>query len=141
MKRLSLLVILALLCSSAFAKDKKQKQFSDIVIKVVKESNGKPVRSAAVVLHSVNDDGKQEQGGQNLKTDMDGQTVYQGLPYGKIRIQVIATGLQTYGEDFDINQPQQTFVIKMKPPQSQYTIYGDNPSQNKDPRQDTQPKK
>ena len=40
-------------------------------------------------------------------------------------MQVIAHGFQTFGQDYDVNQPEQEFVIKLKRPQSQYTIYGD----------------
>ena len=58
-----------------------------------------------------------------LKTDADGKANYDGLPYGKIRIQVIARGFQTYGEDYDVNQQSMEFTIKMKPPQEQYSIY------------------
>jgi hypothetical protein len=71
----------------------------------------------------VNEKGKQEKGGFQLKTDAEGKAKYDGVPYGKIRIQVIARGLQTHGEDYDINQPQMELTIKMKPPQEQYSIY------------------
>ena len=104
-------------------KDKDKDQYSDIKIKVLKASNGKPVRNAAVVLHAVNPKGKQESGGLNLKTDGEGETSFNGIPYGKLRVQVIVAGLQTYGEDHEIDQPQQEIVVKMKPPQKQYSIY------------------
>lgn len=99
---------------------------SSIKISVTKVYNGKPIRNATVVLHSVNKQGKQETGGVNLKTDSEGKTSFDGAPYGKLRVQVIAKGFQTYGEDFEINRPEQEIVIKLKPPADQYTIYGDN---------------
>ena len=55
-----------------------------------KDDNGKPVRNAAVVLHPVGGNGKQSKGGFELKTDSEGKTEYSGVPYGKLRIQVIA---------------------------------------------------
>jgi uncharacterized GH25 family protein len=97
--------------------------YANLKFVVVKDSNGKPVRNASVILHAVDDKGKQEKGGFQLKTDSEGKTNYEGVPYGKMRIQVIARGLQTYGEDYDINQPDMEFTIKMKPPQEQYSIY------------------
>jgi hypothetical protein len=97
--------------------------YANVNFLVLKDTNGKPVRNASVILHSVNEKGKQEKGGFQLKTDAEGKAKYDGVPYGKIRIQVIARGLQTYGEDYDINQPQMELTIKMKPPQEQYTIY------------------
>lgn len=103
----------------------QKESYSDVTVKVIKEETGKPVRNAAVVLHSVNKDGKQEKYGANLKTDKEGNTSYNGLPYGTLRIQVIARGLQTYGEDFELNEPTKEIVIKLKPPQKQYSIYDD----------------
>ena len=126
MKRL-LLLALALSATLALAgdknKDKGRERYSDVKITVLREENGKPVRNAAVVLHIVSSKGKQEGGGLNLKTNQEGVTTYQGVPFGKLRIQVIMAGLQTYGDDLEINQEQQEFVVKMKPPQKQYSIY------------------
>ncbi len=122
MKQLWVLAFL-MLATLAFAGDKKDQPASDLTIKVVKASTGKPVRYAAVVLHPVNAKGKQESGGLNLKTDLEGVTTYSGIPYGKVRIQVIVPGLQTYGQDFEIDQPQKEIVVKMEPPQKQYSIY------------------
>jgi hypothetical protein len=123
MKRFSVLVAFAvlLLACASFAGDSAQ--FSELKFVVLKEENGKPVRNASVVLHQVDKDGRQEKGGFQLKTDKDGRTAYNGVPYGKLRIQVIATGLQTFGQDYDIKEPAQEITIKLKPPQGQYTIY------------------
>jgi hypothetical protein len=121
MKRLCVVAVLLVLASVALAGDKEQ--YSDLTIKVLKESNGKPVRNATVVLHPVDSKGRQESGGLNLKTNGEGETSYSGIPFGKLRIQVIAHGLQTYGNDYEINQQQQEIVVKMKPPQNQYSIY------------------
>lgn len=110
---------LLLLSLASFAGEK----VSDLQFVVVKEETGKPVRNASVILHPVNKDGKQDKGGLQLKTDSDGKASFNGIPYGKLRIQVIAKGFQTFGEDYDINQPAHSFEIKLKPPQQQYSIY------------------
>lgn len=98
-------------------------QWSTLKFTVLKEDGGKPVRNASVVLHPVGKDGRASRGGTQLKTDGEGVASVDGIPYGKLRVQVIAHGLQTYGEDYDINQAQQEIVIKLKPPQAQYSIY------------------
>src|SRR3954469_4874038 len=90
---------------------------------VLRDYNGKPVRNASVILHPVGKDGKQNKGGAQLKTDAEGKANYPGLPYGKVRVQVIAPGLQTYGEDFDVKEKTMDIEIKMKRPADQYTIY------------------
>jgi len=94
---------------------------------VLKDYNGKPIRNASVVLHPVKKDGKQAKGGLELKADPEGKTSFDGVPYGKLRIQVLATGFQTYGEDFDINQPTMEITVRMKRPQEQYSVYTDRP--------------
>ncbi len=99
------------------------KAYSSLKLVVLKDSNGKPVRNAAVVLHPVNSKGHQDKGGIELKTDADGKTNMDGVPYGKLRVQVIAPGFRTYGEDFDINQPEQEITIKLQKPTDQYSIY------------------
>jgi hypothetical protein len=112
-----------LMAIAALASDKPPEQYATIKFVVVKDWNGKPIRNAAVVLHPVDKDGKQEKGGMELKTDSEGRTKLDGVPYGKLRIQVIAKGLQTFGQDYDINQPEHEITIKMKQPQNQYSIY------------------
>lgn len=129
MRKCSVLIVSFLLLLGMSVAQKKNKDdnssVSNLKLSVVKATNGKPVQFAAVVLHPVDKEGRQSSGGVNLKTDMEGNTSFPGVPYGKLRVQVIAHGFQTYGEDFDINQPSQEIVIKMKPPAGQYSIYGD----------------
>jgi hypothetical protein len=103
---------------------------------VVKEDNGKPIRSAAVIMHPVNSHGKQSRGGLELKTDADGKTSFDGVPYGKLRVQVLASGFQTFGEDYDVNQAKMDLTIKLKHPQGQYSIYQDHPDEKKDDNKD-----
>lgn len=111
--------LLALASIASFAEDK----YSRLEFVVIRSYNGKPVRNASVVLHPVNKGGKQSKSGMELKTDPDGKASMDGVPYGKMRIQAIAPGLQTFGDDVDINQPEQQITIKMNKPQSQYSIY------------------
>ena len=90
---------------------------------VVRDSNGKPVKNAEVVLHLINTHGKQMQEGLELKTHDDGKAEATGIPYGKVRIQVIAPGFKTYGEDVNIDQPNVALTIKMQKPAEQLSIY------------------
>ena len=113
------LSLLMLALAPTFAADK----FSRIEFLVLRSYNGKPVRNASIVLHPVNKDGKQAKNGVELKTDLDGKTAVDSVPYGKLRIQTIAPGLQTYGDDVEINEPQQQITIKMNRPKEQYSIY------------------
>jgi len=115
-----LLLLAAVLALPALA---GPKSYSNLKIVVVKDSNGKPVRNASVVLHPVDKNDHQDKGGLELKTDPEGKTGMDGIPYGKLRVQVIAPGYRTYGEDFEVNQPDQEITIKLQRPQDQYSIY------------------
>ncbi|HYM78966.1 MAG TPA: carboxypeptidase-like regulatory domain-containing protein [Candidatus Dormibacteraeota bacterium] len=106
-------------------RDKDEAPTSWLYFVVIKDDNGKPVRNAAVVLHPVNGKGKQERGGLELKTDPEGKADFDGIPYGVLRVQVLAHGFQTYGEDFDIQKPKTEIKIKLKRPQGEYSIYDD----------------
>jgi len=99
---------------------------------VIKDANGKPVRNAGVVMHGVGKHDKQDRGGIELKTDADGKASFEGVPYGKLRVQVLAPGFQTFGEDFEINQPTMEITIKLKRPEGQYSIYGNQQTDSKD---------
>ncbi len=126
MRRL-LVAVLCMLFVAAWlvAGDKKHdsEQVSSLKFAVLKDDNGKPVRNAAVVLHPVGGKGKQTKGGLELKTNSEGKTESDGIPYGKLRVQVIAPGFQTFGQDYTIDQPEQELTIRLKRPQKQYSIY------------------
>lgn len=106
---------------------------------VLKDDNGKSVRNAAVVLHLVSDKDKQERGGLELKTDAEGKCSTDGIPYGKLRVQVLAAGFQTYGEDYVVNQPSVAITIKLKRPGAMYSIYESHPTDAK-PKPEEAPK-
>jgi hypothetical protein len=99
---------------------------ADLKFVVLREYNGKPVRNAAVVLHPVGKKGKQTRGGLELKTDNEGRTNIDGIPYGPLRIQVLAPGFQTFGEDYQINKPELEITVKLKKPGGQYSVYEDH---------------
>lgn len=131
-----LLLLLVLPSIASAQKDKDDEPTAVLNFLVVKEDNGKPVRSAAVIMHPVNPHGKQSRGGLELKTDADGKTSFDGIPYGRLRVQVLAPGFQTFGEDYDVNQGKMDFTVRLKRPQGQYSIYDDHPGEKKDDKKD-----
>jgi uncharacterized GH25 family protein len=123
MRRLLLAgVIVGLLCATVLPQQNGRKS-ATLSFVVVKDGNGKPVRNAEIVLHPLDKTGKQKQEGLELKTHEDGKAEVNGIPYGTLRIQVIAHGFRTYGQDYDINQPVHEITIKMQKPSEQYSIY------------------
>jgi Carboxypeptidase regulatory-like domain len=98
---------------------------------VVRDSDGKPVRNAEVVLHPVKRKGKQAKGEMELKTDAEGRTNIDGIPYGPLRVQVLAPHFQTFGEDYEINKAEMEITVKLKRPGGQYSVYENHGDEKK----------
>jgi hypothetical protein len=93
-----------------------------IEVTILKDVNGKPIENAAVVFHPM--EGEKDKGNMELKTNEDGKTIIDVLPIGDVvRLQVIARGFQTYGEDYKIDKADLAIEIRMKRPGEQYSIY------------------
>jgi hypothetical protein len=128
-------VFVLVMATAVWASDES----SDLTFVVLRDYNGKPIKNASVILHPVNGKGKQEKGGFELKTDTDGKTQFNGVPYGVLRVQVLAPGFQTYGEDYNIGQAQMTIEIKLKRPSGQFSVYDDKGSAAPPKAPDKQP--
>jgi len=126
-QRLTLVCLLAVFFSVAVVAKKKppepEQKTASVNMTVIRNSSGKPVKNAEVVIHLIDTHGKPKQEGLELKTHEDGKAEATGIPYGKVRIQVIAPGFRTYGEDFSIDQPTHEFTIKLQKPAEQLSIY------------------
>jgi hypothetical protein len=134
MRKIALAFTLLVLASGAgFSQDDDSAMLNFVVIR---DYNGKPIRNASVVMHPVNKNGNQAKGGLQIKTDADGKASFDGAPYGKLRIQVLAPGFQTFGADYDIDKPTMEITVKMKRPAGQYSIYEEHPEEKKDEKKD-----
>jgi len=126
-QRLILVSLISVLIAPAALAGKKppvpDQKTASVNMTVIRNSSGKPVKNAEVVIHLIDTHGKQKQEGLELKTHEDGKAEATGIPYGKVRIQVIAPGFRTYGEDFSIDQPNHEFTIKLQKPAEQLSIY------------------
>jgi hypothetical protein len=92
-----------------------------IEVTVLRDSDSKPIENAAVIFHV---DMEGDKGNMELKTNEDGKSVIDVLPIGStMRLQIIAKGFKTYGEDFKIDKADMAFGIRMKRPGEQYSIY------------------
>ncbi|MGA8743039.1 MAG: carboxypeptidase-like regulatory domain-containing protein [Terracidiphilus sp.] len=92
---------------------------SRIEVTVVRDSDSKPVENASVIFQLQGDKGNME-----LKTNEDGKSVIDVLPMGStMRMQIIAKGYQTYGQDYKIDKSDLAFGIRLKRPGEQYSIY------------------
>ena len=94
----------------------------------VRSRAGKPVDRAAVIVNfvegrSVVKLGKKVITHWELRTNQEGVAKVPALPQGKVRIQVNAKNYQTFGDVFDVDQEEKTIVIKLNPPQQQYSAH------------------
>lgn len=93
-----------------------------IDVLVLRADDKKPVVNAAVVFRPI--EGDRDKGNMELKTDQDGKSMIDVLPIGDtVRVQVIARGFETYGQDFKVDKPQIKIVIHLLRPGQQYSIY------------------
>jgi len=95
---------------------------------VLKDQAGKPVDHASVVVrfvqgHSVVKLGKAIRTTFELRSNQEGEARIPSIPQGKIRVQVIAKGYQTFGQIFDVTEEEKTLDITLNPPQQQYTAH------------------
>jgi hypothetical protein len=98
---------------------------SRIEVSVVRDSTGKPIEHAAVIFRPV--EGDRDKGVMELKSNFDGKAMIDVIPIGDtVRLQVIAKGFQTYGEEFKIDKESMTMEVRMKRPGEQYSIYKDH---------------
>jgi hypothetical protein len=118
------LVPLAVLFASLLAADTPMTR-----LKIeVRSLSDRPVDRAAVIVNfvegrSVVKLGKKIVTHWELRTNQEGIAKVPTLPQGKVRIQVNAKNFQTFGEVFDVDSEEKTIVIKLNPPQQQYSAH------------------
>jgi len=96
-----------------------------IEVTVLRDFNGKPIEDAHVIFHPIQ--GDRDKGDLELKTNEDGKAIIDVIPIGDtVRMQIIASGYQTYGQDYKVDKPEMSMEIRMKRPGAQYSIYKDN---------------
>jgi hypothetical protein len=111
-------------------KYKPEAPAAHIEITVTKAINGKPIANAAVIFHPLK--GGKDNGNLEIKTNHDGVAILDLIPVGDtVRLQVIADGFQTYGEDFTVDSDNKLLAVKMNKPVPQSSLYAkpaaDNP--------------
>jgi hypothetical protein len=97
-----------------------------IEVTVLRDSSGKPLANASVIFHAI--ENGHAKGNMELKTNEDGLAVIDVFPKGgMMRVQIIAKGFQTYGDDYEIDKDQMAIEVRLKHPGEQYSIYKPHP--------------
>lgn len=94
----------------------------------VKTYSDKPIDRASVIVKFVEGRdpikfGKKIQTSWQLKTNQEGLAKIPSIPQGKLLIQVIAKGYQTFGQTFEVNEAERTIEIKLNAPQPQVSAH------------------
>jgi len=91
---------------------------------------GKPVDRASVIVTFVKGRAKmklykKEFTHWQLKTNQQGIAKIPPIPQGTIKVQIIATNYQTFGDFFEVEEPEKTLTVQLKDPQAQYSAHDD----------------
>ena len=123
LSRFALFAAALLLSVTAFAEDDTTR------LKVeVQTLSGKPIDRASVIVkfvegRSVAKLGKKIMTQWEVRTNQEGVAKVPQMPEGKVRVQVIAKGYQTFGQTFELSGPEKTLTIKLNPPQPPYSAH------------------
>ena len=58
-----------------------------------------------------------------MRTNQDGVVKIPPIPQGKILVQVMAKGYQTFGQTYEVNETEKTVEVKLNPPQAQFSAH------------------
>jgi hypothetical protein len=115
-------LLFALLVGSLSADDTTQLKVE------VKTLGDKPIERASVIVdfvegRSIVKMGKKNMTHWEIRTNQEGVAKLPSMPQGKVRVQVIAKSYQTFGQVYELDTPEKTLVIKLNPPQQQYSAH------------------
>jgi hypothetical protein len=120
-------ICVPVLLAAALSAARAETPMTNLTVQV-KTQAGKPIDRASVVVRFVEGRsivklGKKIRTSFELRTNQEGEARVPEIPQGKIRIQVIAKGYQTFGDFFQVEQPEKTIPITLNPPQQQYSAH------------------
>lgn len=117
--------ILALATLTGFAKAEVPE--TKITINVV-SPHDKPVENAEVIIdflgsHDFTKLGRRHRVHYEMRTNQEGVAHFPPIPQGSVRVQVNSKRFQTFGEKYDLTEPEKTIDIKLNDPQQQYSAH------------------
>ncbi|MSO19091.1 MAG: hypothetical protein EXQ56_01285 [Acidobacteria bacterium] len=96
-----------------------------LTVQVVEQESKKPIYNAHVVVRFEVDRRlrRDKRVSWESKANQKGVVVLSNIPRGTVKIQVIARGYQTYGEQHELKESAQEITIPMKLPSGQKSAY------------------
>ena len=129
MRRTGIIVAALLLVATQLAGQNVAEQKDDastrLTLQVLNETNKQPVVGAHVVVRFTEERllRRDKRVSWEAKTNRKGEIVLSDLPTGNVKVQVIAKGFQTYGDQHDLEKPQEKVTILLRPPKGQVSAY------------------
>jgi hypothetical protein len=104
-----------------------QTPMTKLALRVTNDSD-RPVDRASVIVRFIEGRdvlklGKHIRTTYELRTNQEGEATIPPIPQGKILIQIIAKGYQTFGQTYDVAEEAKSIEIKLNPPQKQYSAH------------------
>ena len=125
-RRLISLAVFAFIVAGNLAARAADDDNSRLILQVLREEDKKPVASAHVVVHFVSGRKmlvKKKRISWEAQTNRRGELVLDDIPRGQVKIQIIAKGFQTYGDQHELTKPEEQLTITLKPPAGQVSAY------------------
>ena len=96
-----------------------------LTLNVLTESSNHPVADAHVVVRFLVEKTlrRDKRTSWEAKTNRKGVVVLDDIPYGAVKVQIIAKGFQTYGEQHDLRKADEQLTIRLQSPQKPVSSY------------------
>ncbi len=115
------LVIALVVCSPADLLAKKERTSLRVI---VQDGQGNPVPRASVLVRELKGKKFDKIGHTlELRTSQQGTAPLPPMKQGRVLIQVIAKGFQTYGDTVELTELDQTVTITLNPPSEQHSVH------------------
>ena len=117
------LLVLATTLPTAWAAEKDDR--TRLTLNVLTESSSQPVADAHVVVRFLVEKTlrRDKRTSWEAKTNRKGVVVLDDIPYGAVKVQIIAKGFQTYGEQHDLRKADEQLTIRLQSPQKPASSY------------------
>ena len=90
---------------------------------LVQDQENSPIPRASLIVRTLKGKNKDKvDKSLQLRTSQQGTASIPPLKRGSVLIQVIAEDFQTFGDRYELTEPEQTITITLKPPQKQYSV-------------------
>jgi hypothetical protein len=111
----------------AAQKDKSEQKdgSTELTLQVLNAADKQPVPDAHVVVRFTEPRmlRRDKRVSWEAKTNRKGIIVFPDVPTGTIKVQVIAKGFQTYGDEHALEKPQEEVTVLLEAPKGQVSAY------------------